>query len=612
MIAVPEEVKQLFKRDGVNKNIRIHFPGGERGDIVNDHIVQESFSFTESVCSRDTLRFGLCESSVLQFECVDVENIQGCEIEAYCEIDISDLGQECISSYGNTSDDVSFVFYQVPLGTFVVDSCQRQADMKKRKVVAYSKEMEWNTIPNPLERAKIEGDITMQYNSPYTYNVAAVVYSNVYTDAGDRFEEKQLCECSTNLKSCYSTTSKTMIRSPDGLSGNAKYSIQIQRKDVILRMATAEMASKLYWLDYEIFQHAEEVRSELKSIFEDSTYGGWKRDNYKAIIEELIDSLYGGEYETSKFDSGLYNKIYINLEQCRYVYPFMNYTSEENPRIYENYLTCIRIPYQVIVTITEYAYSQYNLYYEKEKNEEIIDVRDREGINIYEILNLPEIYHTIERKECAEEENTYVLDNSSLSLRDVIEAFCEFRGMFGRYTRYGTFEFFDLEGSLGVFPSETLFPEENLYPAYPNAGVLTGSHYRTAWYDDEPTKLYDRVSLTYNNTEGKEMYAWIMMVNEEMEGYVRDDYQTYSLTDNYLVKNGTFTAEQIKEILADVASKIKHVQYMPADVELIGLPWVEAGDAITLMTADGAIEMFILRRTLSGIQCLSDNYESKG
>ena len=59
MLNIPDSVKALYKQDGVRKNFRAHFPGGELPDITNDNIVMESVKFTESICSQDVFKFGL-------------------------------------------------------------------------------------------------------------------------------------------------------------------------------------------------------------------------------------------------------------------------------------------------------------------------------------------------------------------------------------------------------------------------------------------------------------------------------------------------------------------------------------------------------------------------
>ena len=52
--------------------------------------------------------------------------------------------------------------------------------------------------------------------------------------------------------------------------------------------------------------------------------------------------------------------------------------------------------------------------------------------------------------------------------------------------------------------------------------------------------------------------------------------------------------------------------YAPSEVHAVGLPYVECGDRISLLTKEGGIETFVFSRTLSGIQSLVDSYESYG
>ena len=47
MINVPQEIKDILHQDTCPKNIRIHFPNGERADICNDQIVMDSVSFKD-------------------------------------------------------------------------------------------------------------------------------------------------------------------------------------------------------------------------------------------------------------------------------------------------------------------------------------------------------------------------------------------------------------------------------------------------------------------------------------------------------------------------------------------------------------------------------------
>ena len=177
MLALPLEIRQLLRTESIKKNIRIHFPNGEWNDITNDNIEYESVSFTESICSQNNLKFGLCEASVFEVTVFGVANIKGCDIEVYLEIDISSLSTELIEQYGMTSPDVSFPYYRVPYGTFTVDSCKRQADMSKRHIVAYSQIISDDSPLSPAERVKQA--MPVKNNANYEFDLQRFIYSNI-------------------------------------------------------------------------------------------------------------------------------------------------------------------------------------------------------------------------------------------------------------------------------------------------------------------------------------------------------------------------------------------------------------------------------------------------
>lgn len=112
MLNIPESVKTLFRRDGVHKNFRVHFPNGEYPDITNEHVVQESVMFSESLSSQDQFRFGLAETSVLEFETVGFPNMYGMTVEASVEIDVSSLSDEQIAEIEAGTWDGGLGFYE--------------------------------------------------------------------------------------------------------------------------------------------------------------------------------------------------------------------------------------------------------------------------------------------------------------------------------------------------------------------------------------------------------------------------------------------------------------------------------------------------------------------
>ena len=132
MISVPDSIKEKLHLDHCQKNIRIHFPNGERSDICNDLIVKDSVSFTESLCSQDSLKFGLCEASTFECETVGVGNIKDAQIDVTCEV----YCDQTISG-AEWRTDLQHYVYPIQYGLFTVASCQRQADMNHRKITAY-------------------------------------------------------------------------------------------------------------------------------------------------------------------------------------------------------------------------------------------------------------------------------------------------------------------------------------------------------------------------------------------------------------------------------------------------------------------------------------------
>lgn len=71
MIDVPYEVKKALREGTYRKNYRfivLHDDWTEDFTIDNDNLVKESVSIDERMCSGDTIKYGLCEGSSLEFQ----------------------------------------------------------------------------------------------------------------------------------------------------------------------------------------------------------------------------------------------------------------------------------------------------------------------------------------------------------------------------------------------------------------------------------------------------------------------------------------------------------------------------------------------------------------
>jgi len=175
-IAYSTNIDDLILPDGDirKKYLRIHFVDGEYRDLTNTDIIQESFNFTESLCSSDSLKFGLCEASEVTFEVVGIPNITGSKIQVFYEIDVSDLDSTygCAGRYISDSpegvdldehncnrtigDEVARGVYSIPIGIFtVIEAGRSKSDMTHRSIRAITKVFESNDDMTSFELWRI-------------------------------------------------------------------------------------------------------------------------------------------------------------------------------------------------------------------------------------------------------------------------------------------------------------------------------------------------------------------------------------------------------------------------------------------------------------------------
>ena len=570
MLDIPEEVKQLFRQSSTKKNIRIHFPNGEREDITNSNLISESFSFTESICSQDTLKFGLCEASMVEFETFGVGNIKDCTIEVTLEV-----------PYNGEA-------YPIPIGTFVVDSCEKQANLGRRNVVAYSKDFDFGKI-SQFEKAKrvYMADPYYNENGYYEYDLLKFIASNYYSGKENFLKIQQL-----------ELTERETYTGIGGVSkGPERIILQLYTSRKMYCINTEKQHKALYLLNgayrkkeiNEVFNNI--VNRALKKLAEYAEAGEKTVDYINTTLREYCERhIRYNTYPRIENVGGLGITITDN-NNLIYPYPYLEKYVKDG--IY------IQIPYVL----------GYEIYKFDTVNHERIILETESTI----FLENPEIY-LVDTSTWSQYTNVEKGDfvNKLPNTRELTESYFELNGLLGKIGREGAVDLISLKPKLGLYPSETLYPAENLYPRGMD-NLLTKAMYKhPVWYDDTYTLPYSKVICTYKNSETNENTIAEYDIVEVEEGE-ESNYQTYDLSDNYLIKNNTFTEAEITAILETFASNVEGVKYMPAEINTVGaFPYLEAGDVVQVITTDGGFETIILNRTLSGIQSLSDSYESRG
>ena len=202
---------------------------------------------------------------------------------------------------------------------------------------------------------------------------------------------------------------------------------------------------------------------------------------------------------------------------------------------------------------------------------------------------------------------------SSITGRDVVRSILEPCGCFFRLSREKGLPEFVYCTRYGLYPSETLYPADDLYPRETVDGeLLPLGRYMSLVSNDYRVHNYGRIQILKNDksSDTKSVCEW---------EYIGDDKSdnTYIIDDNIFYCNDAMIYDydnmpEISNMLENMFTAINNMGYVPNQVQAIGMPWVECGDRIGLLTLTSGVDSFIFRRTLSGIQMLVDHYEAVG
>lgn len=209
-------------------------------------------------------------------------------------------------------------------------------------------------------------------------------------------------------------------------------------------------------------------------------------------------------------------------------------------------------------------------------------------------------------------------DPESLQALMVIKAVCQINGAFGIINRQGKFEYRILTGKIECYPypSVTLFPSGNLFPADPTLqsnNVVqpeSFSFYKKVSYEEYAVKPVDKVTIRNS---------------EDSAGVT---YSSGAGENNYIIQGNMFAygldEATLLRIAENVYNNVKGFSYCPFQADNNGLPFVECGlDAVEYTMIDYEKTMdenvvyeqkifYVLNRELTGIQALRDGYSAEG
>lgn len=626
MINVPQEIKDLLHTDSVKKNIRIHFPNGERSDICNDLIVMDSVSFKESLCSQNTFKFGLCESPIFECEVVRVSNIKGATIEVYCEV-------FCPSTVSGAvwRADIQQYVYPIKYGAFRVQSCERQSDMIHRKIVCYSILNSNEGIINPVTLNIITEGTTA--NNAYAPDLMKLAFANVPRNINLGFNTETLS---------VSATSRSQMVFGSIIKGQSEYSGQYSKfrllidvnvheytigsgglsEDDLIKISqsiklTKAFADALYeavntLIDgyYQMYQQRLSKEDLLQWEYANEQYQGTVM-----TLSTIISALKYGCARSSKIIKKESGGFYLNVEAPTllplvYVDSFYAKGIEPGAKLLLFSGTSARV--QLVEPPAPGVIAPSYSWYDKTVTFKETD----QAISLTKIIPPFEMAASFDREVRtipwggATLTTRYVPKLDNFDVYKVLDAALELIGCFMNAPRDGQAAVINIKDKFGLNASDTLYPGESVKPLGVTGGSIVPQDYQTCWYDEHYTLPFGAILIAYKASGNVDTQTKIYIGNYN-DTSDESTYQIYQLTNNMILQNRVSDDSELTTIAELIGNNIDGVTYMPVKLLGRGLPYVEPGDTFEVLTTSGdSITTIVLSRTLKGEMFLTDEYVS--
>lgn len=587
MLNVPTEVQALFKADSVFKNFRVHFPNGENADLTNDDIVSESVSFTESICSAQVFQFGLTEASEIKFTCVNVPNIRGAVIECAIEVQADSLGAEWLAEHAPTGNEEfldpqvcvygSRNMYRVPYGRFIVDTCPRNHEtMYKRDVTAYTERMDNAETLNPGQVAVMNAF----YPELETYSprVKALFWATVANNNPTMLTAGGYEPATLTADGSDEIGYLVKVKNTSGTTFDLYAVVQ---NSYYVPAGTASPETDIYSIEWGDYWTRDYVQ-ELANVIENSIDVNLSASGYASYYDLAMDLLRGFHLPKMRIQYGS-NTAYQSIPQgTNVIYPHA--TSGDTVAAAVPSVIYLRTNdgLKGAVDIQRVAFSMYT------------DTTAGTDPTALFSVSFSSTLETNGKLPGQSGKKMYSFANA-FSLGDIVQGYLELQCRFGSPSRTGGMEITALDNTSPV----SILPE----------------NYAELWYDETTIAPIGYVQVKFKDETDNE---------QDLTVQIGTGASVYDLRDNAVLQNMVFTVSKAEaeagitiesKLLAFLNSvftpNIPDLTFIPIELSKKGLPYLEAGDAVTITTGDGqVVPSFILRQTVKGIQFLTADVES--
>lgn len=619
MIDVPVEVKDALREGRLKKNYRmvvLNADGTEYFTIDNDTLVSESVSIDERMCSGDTIKFGLCEGSALEFQYFNHENITDRQVQVFCDVE-----------YGEENP------YSIPMGFFTVKKCSRQASTGIIKVTAYNK------LQSDYLDAKANTEIQTMFSDPTTPVHLIDIEQILLNGYGIKEEERERIPTSAVRQVATSLPITTTIKAAVqygienpfnyyGMGNRTQY-LWINEEIPCYHLDPNTPYRISFAKDFEIYERR--VYEQMYQIFDEARLNKTAEDIMSTFM--VSHTAYGLTYK------GFQNVIGVMLTKADDSEEYYSTIGYENgcdgvvgtwqdlsqKVIYGYKEITLYLPYSVVATpqpddsgqfeavLMLWGVSGYGFHYYTDsslQHEAVsyyplpIKYSDETIIQYYDLVNANYFYvDKITNLSNAELVEITPSDLPDVTLRELQTASFETVCQFGQLDRItDLFSGVELNHSR-LLPQDTLYPSDSLYP-YGSGESAFRSQYSKLWADEGNIHKWKYLIITYKGLDGEGNetdYTLQRTVNN-------DGTDNYNCSDNWLFRNLVWTAEQIGTYADAMAAKMRDITWFPFEMWCAGLPYLETGDEIEIPLGNQTYTSYILQRQLKGIQNLQDTY----
>lgn len=547
------------------------YPPIAPSDITNKDIMFESFQLTESICSKDNLKFGLSEAANCSFNVANIKD---------------DYINKVFRAYITCNNT-----QKIPLGRFKITSVKKETkyNFVTRSITAYDEMSEWDK------------DATDWYAN-YMFGVS----SDNYTFGGFEFPRQMF--------STYYNFAKYM-----GYEDDANYTEELVFDSG--NISNLPVTTRIYnFENYIVNVNGEDIvchnygdmqKFEINNVSSDYLYKFKKRNMGEFSDDWIWENWLSFIKRDSNPKKGVLTNGSVMVEEVL------------NDNTYNRYLVNVDDYFAISDNCTSL-----NIYYAthvKFVNEGHSSGTTSSFIDEVYLYRTPcpnwvKLLVNKSARLVYYDWETLEWSTTTCTVRDVFRSLMEINGAFVKINRQGGIEcVYSRKGSL--YPSETLYPSEDLFPIE-DAMLIPSAKYSVSKQEDYQSADFGKIQIKSRNNDKDAITLRTFVGNANYDStYIIDDNVffcnskvKFNYRDNVNGQGVTpyDVLPELNTILGRMFNRISNMGYTPHDTTLVGMPWVETGDRITLVTYQDAFESFVFRRTMKGIQGLFDKYEAHG